>query len=1413
MSRRQTMSRFLNCFFPTAHKPSASPVADTAAPTGSPELNPAAPPAQARPPRSARGTMKDRLKQLVHIKQVPQKPAISVDSWDEHATFKICEQWREGQTRQPSVPGLARLAALNFERAQAHSIPEDKKEQRLLPEGASEATYYQAMIETFLKTVGIEDKDVAATLESFKKAGTGGLHRQPVTISSTVGGAVSTAQYAASAHMPTKIALSGVQTLLTLLTTRLAFDSADLRFRNAGTEEVMPLGRADAAPGAKTGPNVLRASGRLAWDLRKISANVRKMEQAQAALEKAHAAYDAAQATIGTAQEALDTAETALAATQAVLDAPTKAKLFQHLQAVPDIAQAQKDVALATKTLQQGQQDAQQAQKDIQAAGEKLKIAFAKFCLRNELKSDYKTAAESAKIEYHGNKRFLGVSVATGAANLTATTLGIFTPVLVSATVTTGVTAAAAALAVVLYLGYQLSSGPSKDGEAKARRAIVALAKSLDLLAGNAAKQQKARAAAYRTYLAEKRIANKPEVRKQAKAKLIATLDEIARKDTTQNDLDPLKNWLDYVGHEEAVKAAGDDLEAVRNLEETFSQTHGAQFNTKTVAEAWKTPERMRFDSMGRLLLGKVSESFAAVHTFNAETERAAPSESKRQAYARRQIHAGKLADVKASLRDWIRFEQAQSQMKAALQEKDPDQARATLRGAAQALAAIRDPDAQALFSRDGRKQVEATELAKRMTIGERERYTITNAGPATLAAAVNITGAVASLGLNIDKAVAQSHGVTVPAQYGDQNDARTLAQGSAPVTAPYVAAERARFQKTRMAKTLQTLAREGDRVTLKLDLPAGRATALDAGDTDTDQALDNLIKQLEGLRDIPDELTLSVGGQKLASGKLDGTTSYQNWRYQDAPASTKAKFQMRKMGMVADNLAISVVTPFAQSVAQVPLSMTRAAVTRGNAMSVNVRDHLTRLAGQPAAARQPSIQRQPSAQPAPKAVHPTSPRKSSPPAQAQPAQRPPAPSRVPGKFAPFATRLALSDIPMLGGEAAADEAAAPTTAVFQPRPAGVAHAEAVAQQRDMLAGGQGAEAARQWFEARGIEAAHNSGATNMDCLIISLLQHASGQYGADAEPLLAEQAQHYRQELSRAHPEIMTGDRMLYDDEPAIQTLLQTLNEHYRVSMDLQLVLPTVDGPVRLPSRKTGDDPVGVVLFGNHFQALHKPLHAQGLQSASFNGNVGQTATQARSPAPGEAEPSPGAAVAKASPQPSAGAALHGTQGGTSDIEPAYEDSDDDFVSARLSLSDVEFDSEPEGDTPQAGRNASADADQPVHLEHPRPRAEAEKSASPQATASAMREQGQSAVGERHGNPSAGTTGGAPRAGRGGGVSSPEDIAHLKSLPQAVAHSQRAKKTGLFSKLLKREKKSKPQPAPQQTVAPANPPAPKTRK
>lgn len=94
----------------------------------------------------------------------------------------------------------------------------------------------------------------------------------------------------------------------------------------------------------------------------------------------------------------------------------------------------------------------------------------------------------------------------------------------------------------------------------------------------------------------------------------------------------------------------------------------------------------------------------------------------------------------------------------------------------------------------------------------------------------------------------------------------------------------------------------------------------------------------------------------------------------------------------------------------------------------------------------------------------------------------------------------------MLGGEAPADAPAAPAAladAVFQPRPAGDPHAEAVVQQRRMLVGSQGADATHQWLEARGIAAAPNSGATSMDCLIISLLQHATNRYDAASEPAL----------------------------------------------------------------------------------------------------------------------------------------------------------------------------------------------------------------------------------------------------------------------------------------------------------------------
>ncbi|SFC95061.1 hypothetical protein SAMN04515619_11742 [Collimonas sp. OK412] len=839
-------------------------------------------------PQFSRGTVKDRFAQLVNIKKVPFTPPIRVERWNLESTLEICQGWRNSQAGSPAIPELSRLMALNFERAHAGAIPEERRGQRLLPKGAGDDDYYREMIATFLKAAGIENSD--EVLSSFKTTGTGALHRQPVMSSSTVGGAVSSiAQIAASSHPAAKTALSAVQLILTAVTAKLSFDSAELRMRNAGTEEIMPLGKADASPSAKTGPNVLGAAATLVWRLPKIRQCVQRMEKAQILLDAA------------------------------------KSRL-----AVVDISPAER----------------LQAENDVRAAGGKLGIEYARFCLRNELKTDYKTASESAKIEYEGNKRYLGVSGASAAFSVTSTVLGILSHA-VAATVTGGFSAVAVTAVALMYVGYQLSSGPSKDGESKAKRAIVALGKSLDLLGGNAARQQKERAQAYQIYIKEKRLWRRPEVRAQAKTRLLAALDDIARRDTTEHDVKPLANWTAYADYRQQMEAAAADPHAMQELEAAFTQAHQAEFKASTLADSWKTPYRMRLDSMGRILLGKSCKTLAALLKSAARTGQAPSGRPDRRTFVQAEIHAGLRADVKASLRDWISFELAQSNIKSVLSEGEGPAAEAGLQSAARALAAIRDGDAQALFTGDGRGQVEATELAKRLTAGEAERYSITNAGSATLAGVANTFGAAVSLGLNIKNEIKISHGIHVPKTYNDQNDARVFVQGTAPVTAPYISAERARFQKTSMAKLLGTLARDGDPVSLGLDIAEADPSAMDMSDPRIDVALDRLVDDLERLADLPDDIKLSIGGKSIATGKLSGTSNYFDWRYRQASAGTKARFQMRRTGMIVNNMHVPITSPISQLVAQIPLSMTRRAANRGQEMSHDVRDRLTGLTRQ----------------------------------------------------------------------------------------------------------------------------------------------------------------------------------------------------------------------------------------------------------------------------------------------------------------------------------------------------------------------------------------------------------------------------------------------------------------------------------
>jgi hypothetical protein len=159
----------------------------------------------------------------------------------------------------------------------------------------------------------------------------------------------------------------------------------------------------------------------------------------------------------------------------------------------------------------------------------------------------------------------------------------------------------------------------------------------------------------------------------------------------------------------------------------------------------------------------------------------------------------------------------------------------------------------------------------------------------------------------------------------------------------------------------------------------------------------------------------------------------------------------------------------------------------------------------------------------------------------------------------------------------------------FVPRP--VAQAGAARQNTvvPLVAEHHGIDPApvRAWLARHGIETVPNSG-SGMNCLLISLLQHATGRYDKASEPELAEEAERCRMFLKEAHPEIEASDRMLYADEEAIASALTYINIRCGANLDVHWVEPHADGhAVRWLRSGTGEEPVAIIRFGNHFEAL----------------------------------------------------------------------------------------------------------------------------------------------------------------------------------------------------------------------------------
>lgn len=186
----------------------------------------------------------------------------------------------------------------------------------------------------------------------------------------------------------------------------------------------------------------------------------------------------------------------------------------------------------------------------------------------------------------------------------------------------------------------------------------------------------------------------------------------------------------------------------------------------------------------------------------------------------------------------------------------------------------------------------------------------------------------------------------------------------------------------------------------------------------------------------------------------------------------------------------------------------------------------------------------------------------------------------------------AVQAIPEISGEEIAAGAGADGLAsgsAFVPRPAPRPGDEGEGGEASLVARQREIDPApvRAWLAARNIETVPNSG-DGMNCLLISLLQHATGRYEKDDEPKLADEAQKCRAVLEQAHPEIAELDRMLYADEPAIKSALAYINTRCGANLDVHWVEPRADGhPVRWLRSSTGNEPVAIIRFGNHFEAL----------------------------------------------------------------------------------------------------------------------------------------------------------------------------------------------------------------------------------
>jgi hypothetical protein len=122
----------------------------------------------------------------------------------------------------------------------------------------------------------------------------------------------------------------------------------------------------------------------------------------------------------------------------------------------------------------------------------------------------------------------------------------------------------------------------------------------------------------------------------------------------------------------------------------------------------------------------------------------------------------------------------------------------------------------------------------------------------------------------------------------------------------------------------------------------------------------------------------------------------------------------------------------------------------------------------------------------------------------------------------------------------------------------------------------------RDWFTDRDMTVVANQG-KNQNCLLISLLQHASGNYQSQHE----DAAIHYKDLLTRESQGRIKKYDALYDDTTLMTTLIHRLNEQYLSDMRVDFYTADLDGNPAIRSVGNGKKPVIIFNQVGHFEAV----------------------------------------------------------------------------------------------------------------------------------------------------------------------------------------------------------------------------------